>query len=223
MINSAVVQTTNFEHDEQPQLPAPANAAALMEAAARQYRVAEFRDGGEFKVMVQEAWGLLRDWFGKAGFNEEKARPVADLAYATMSAFAGMKPEDARTLAVSDSQFRNEVFACESRERKNAVIASKPDLVAFYAERDRRTADAEKVAQQQTQQRQAQFDAGAPAPLLATLRSQGVKISLAGPAIVAPAGNAISEADHAAVREHKHGLVELLKQEEAATRPVVLA
>ena len=191
-----------------------------MEAAASQFRVAEFRGNGEFRERVAEAWRLLRDWYRDAGMVEERALPIADMAFAAMSVFSGLSPEKVAILDTAERGWVSEAFARVARDKKRELIESLPDLVAFYTERDRRAAEADKVAQQLAQRRQAEFDAGAPARLLAKLRAGGAQLGLEGGKVTLAVGTPISMEDHALVKE---ALVAVLRAEAEAARPMVLA
>ncbi len=213
----------------------PPPAPVLVMAAARQkFTAAVARDHYVFKQRVEDAWQLLQQWYSRAGVDQDKAGAAASLALSTMTAFAALPDTAVQTLAKPESGWARPNTSLDNakiidtldgfvKNAKMDLIASVPELAAFYAERDRWGEEEARRQQQATQQRQAEFDAAAPARLFAKLKSQGISLGLEGNKLTVPAGVALHPQDHAAIVEHKAGLVLLVREEVAANRPVVVA
>lgn len=205
------------------QQPTTQTSAQIMAAARQQYAAARQREAYLFRQRVEDAWNLLQQWHGTCGKEESAALPKAQLALATMTAFASLPAPDVAKLATPDQGWTMQSVAEHVAREKRLTIEKSPELTAFYAEQSRWGAELNRAQQHAIDQRQAAYDAGAPARLFAKLKQSGIVLGLDAGKLTVPAGCVLAPEDREAIRENKVALVEMVRAEIAAARPLVVA
>ncbi len=190
-----------------------------LRAALQRMIAARDRETITFRPLVLDAWRDLQGWFRSAQHDLAESMRIADLALAAMSDFASMPASDVAALCTPEAGWASAQMSESVKRAKVAVLARHAGIVAYQAERTARGRRVAALNEQTARDR----ESAAPAQLLARLRSAGVKLTVDRDKITVPAGCQLGPQDLSAVIHHKAALLELLTQEAAASRPLVIA
>lgn len=187
------------------------------------------RNAGPMGRIYDAAFAHLRNRFLAVPDFAERAAE-AERAESTLRALAAL-PEYHRAAltAAAEARSRGTLSAHEITRQtaagEAAAWGSNPLLAELRGDMDRAAVDLQKAQEEANAILAAQHAAAAPRAVRDRLTRRGVVLAsdASGQHITVPPGTRLSDAERAAITEHKAGLLALLTGEADAARPVIVA